>query len=134
MVFLWGEAAERSRDNTEAFVADVAERVAGRIQLSTDSWGAYLTGVRKAFDFGRVDYGQISKTYASVIEPGVTKYSPPVCIGCVRQRKVGRPDPDLISTSYVESLNMTTRQNCRRLPGSRMPTAKRRRITPMPSP
>lgn len=95
LVFSWLVGA-RSRENTEAFIADVAARVAGRIQLSTDSWGAYLTGVRKAFAFGRVDYGQISKTYASVIEPGVTRYSPPVCIGVVKQRMIRRPDPDLV--------------------------------------
>ncbi len=68
----------------------------------------------KAFAFARVDYAQISKVYASVVEPGVVRYSPPVCIGVVRQRMIGRPDPDLISTSYVEALNLTTRQNCRR--------------------
>ena len=64
LVFSWLVGA-RSRENTETFVADVASRLAGRIHLSTDAWGSYLTGVRKAFAFARVDYAQIAKVYAS---------------------------------------------------------------------
>ncbi|MGH7518108.1 MAG: hypothetical protein ACREOC_11655 [Gemmatimonadales bacterium] len=93
----------------------MASRLAGRIQLSTDAWGAYLTGVRRAFAFARVDYAQIAKGFASPVDPSAPgRYSPPVCIGCAKQRMIGRPKPELVSTSYVESLHMTTRQNCRR--------------------
>ncbi|MGH7630829.1 MAG: IS1 family transposase, partial [Gemmatimonadales bacterium] len=98
LVFSWLVGA-RSRESTESFIADVASRLAGRIQLSTDAWGAYLTGVRKAFAFARVDYAQIAKVFASPVDPSAPgRYSPPVCIGCVRQRMIGRPRPELVST------------------------------------
>ena len=89
LVFAW-LVGPRDRNNTESFIADVASRLAGRIQLSTDAWGAYLTGVRKAFAFARVDYAQIHKVYASPVDPTAPgRYTPPVCIGCVKQRMIG---------------------------------------------
>jgi hypothetical protein len=69
----------------------------------------------KAFAFAHVNYAQIIKVYASPVDPAAPgRYTPPVCIGCVKERRIGRPRPELVSTSYVESLHMTTRQNCRR--------------------
>ncbi|NOT08299.1 MAG: IS1 family transposase [Gemmatimonadales bacterium] len=116
LVFSWLVGA-RSEDNTHAFIADVAARLTGRVQLSTDGWGAYLGGIRKAFAFARVDYGQIAKSYGQPegMEPAVTRrYSPPVCTGVVKRRVIGRPNMATVSTSYVEALNLATRQHCRR--------------------
>jgi hypothetical protein len=53
-----------------------------------------------AFKFGEVDYAMLVKQYGQV-EEGVDssrRYSPPVCIGALKVRQIGRPDPDLIST------------------------------------
>lgn len=105
----------RTTENTHAFVADLAMRLARRIQLTTDAWGAYLAGVRKSFDFATCDYAILVKAYGQSAEQGpARRYSPPVCIGTSKQRMIGRPDIDLVSTSYVERLNLNTRQNCRR--------------------
>jgi IS1 family transposase len=49
----------RNAENTYAFIEDMAQRVTGRIQLSTDAWPAYLGAVRHAFGFGRCDYAMI---------------------------------------------------------------------------
>jgi IS1 family transposase len=105
----------RSVENTYAFVEDLAHRVAGRIQLTTDGWGAYLGAVRHAFAFGRCDYAQIVKEYATTTDgEAVKRYSPPVCTGAVKVRLIGRPEMGKVSTSYVEALNLATRQHCKR--------------------
>lgn len=104
----------RNAENTFAFVGDLAQRVAGRIQLSSDSWGPYMGAVRHAFGFARCDYAQVVKSYASPDVEGQRRYSPPICTGVLKVRMIGRPDPAKVSTSYVENLNLSTRTHCKR--------------------
>jgi IS1 family transposase len=116
LVLSWLVGA-RTSENTNAFMSDVASRLRNRVQLTTDGFGAYLTAVRRAFAFGRVDFAQLIKEYGQGPEEPAAparKYSPPICIGTTKIRMIGRPDPDLVSTSYVERLNLDTRQRCRR--------------------
>jgi IS1 family transposase len=104
----------RNTENTYAFMEDLAQRVKGRIQLTTDGWGAYLGAVRYAFGFGRCDYASIVKEYASPTEEERRRYSPPICTAVHKVRMIGRPDMAEVSTSYVEALNLATRQHCKR--------------------
>ncbi len=105
----------RNAENTYAFMGDLAQRVAGRIQLSTDSWPAYWGAVRSAFGFARCDYATVNKTYATPTTPeDIRRYSPPVCTGIKKMRCIGRPDMAKVSTSYVEALNLSTRTHCKR--------------------
>lgn len=105
----------RSVENATVFMKDVASRVANRIQLTTDGHHMYLGAVREAFAFGRVDFAQLAKQYGQVqgIE-GAQRYSPPVCTGAIKMRVIGRPDMDLVSTSFVERSNLTLRMQSRR--------------------
>lgn len=108
-------AKDRDLSNTTAFVVDVASRMKNRLQVSTDGLGAYVDAVNWAFG-GQVDYGQIIKTYGT--EESVEaqrRYSAPRIASAEKKAIFGRPDFDLISTSYVERLNATTRLHVKRL-------------------
>jgi IS1 family transposase len=105
----------RNQENTDAFMADLKSRLTQRIQLSVDGYGAYITAVRRAFRFDEVDLAQIVKELGSTTEPGPERrYSPPVVVNVEKRRVIGRPDMDLVSTSYIERLNLDTRQKCKR--------------------
>jgi len=106
---------DRDVKTTTAFVLDVADRMKNRVQISTDGLAAYVDAIDWAFG-GNVDYGQIIKTYGT--EESIEaqrRYSAPAITGIEKKAIFGRPAFDLISTSYVERLNATTRLHMKRL-------------------
>ena len=46
---------------------------------------------------------------------GQRRYSPPEIVGTEKHRIMGDPDPEQVSTSYVDRQNLTMRMNVRRL-------------------
>lgn len=103
---------ERTKYDASAFLEDLAGRLSGRIQLSTDGHPMYESSVYQAFG-SNVDWAVIQKTYASDPNQG-GKYSPPICTGTKTKVLKGDPDPARISTSYVERQNLTMRMGMRR--------------------
>lgn len=105
-----------ARDGMHAshFVADVASRIAHRVQMTTDGLKVYLEAVEGAFG-GEIDYAMLVKTYGNV--PGNTseaRYSPGECTGTHKEIITGSPDPKKISTSFIERQNLTMRMRMRR--------------------
>jgi hypothetical protein len=92
---------------------DVASRMRNRVQVSTDSLRAYRQAVEAAWG-ANVDYAQIVKIFGHE-ERDEPRYAPPEVIGTEKTVMQGNPDYSLISTSYVERLNATTRLHMRRL-------------------
>ena len=104
---------ERTTEDCMAFLADLKDRMAGRIQLSTDGHQTYRASVPYIFGPNDIDWAQLHKLYRSQqTAPG--HYSPPACIGAEKKRRLGNPDPAKISTSYVERQNLTMRMGMRR--------------------
>ncbi|WP_316214954.1 MULTISPECIES: helix-turn-helix domain-containing protein [unclassified Bradyrhizobium] len=102
----------RDTDAAVSFVSDLRDRLAERVQLTSDGHRPYLTAVDTAFG-DDVDYAMLVKIYGA--DPQAeTRYSPAKCIGAERRPVTGNPDHKHISTSYAERSNLTMRMHMRR--------------------
>jgi hypothetical protein len=96
-----------------------------RVQISTDGLRAYVEAIEKAFG-SEVDYAQIVKTYGHEEMSNNRRYSAPEFVSSEKKVIVGQPDERLISTSYIERLNATTRLHMRRLTRLTLAFSKKR--------
>lgn len=103
----------RDGDCAAWFMQDVADRVADRIQLTSDGHKAYLDAVEGAFG-ADIDYAMLVKLYGASSDSAKGRYSPAECIGARKDRIEGKPDMAHVSTSYSERANLTMRMHNRR--------------------
>jgi IS1 family transposase len=105
----------RDLNEATAFMTDLAKRLRHRVQLTTDGLNAYLLAVEGAFN-GEVDYAQLIKLYGNDSNPRrpERRYSPGVVLESIPTKVTGDPDPQQISTSYIERQNLTMRMSMRR--------------------
>jgi len=107
------KVGKRDGATTQAFIDDLASRLAVRPQISADGWSAYVEAIDRTFG-ADVDFAQIVKSYEA--EPiGRGRYSPPKVVDMDKRPVWGDPNMDRASTSYVERHNLSMRTCIRRL-------------------
>ena len=105
---------KRVRPETWAFLWDLHQRLANRVQLTTDGLNHYTVSVPECFGTD-VDFAQLVKLFEGYGQGPDARYSPPRITEVISKVRQGDPDSEHISTSYVERQNLTMRMQMRRL-------------------
>lgn len=104
---------KRTGRDAEHFIRDLSERLKHKVQLTTDGLNVYLEAVEHAFG-SDINYAMLVKHYEGECEQGPRRYSPAPFKGAEKTIIQGEPNTNLISTSYVERLNLSMRMGSRR--------------------
>jgi IS1 family transposase len=102
------------------FVQDVRERVKGPVQIATDQLPAYAFHIRQHFGYEGYSYGTETKIFGEPMlrdgtmarlgrNQGVRKL-----VTAERKAVVGSPDLEMLTTSHVERVFLTVRQELKR--------------------
>jgi len=90
----------RNGEAAKTFIDDLADRLANRVQLTTDGYRPYLEAVESAFG-NDIDYARLVKIYGTEHKQE-KRYSPSKFVKVHCSPVTGNPDKKHISTSFVE--------------------------------
>ncbi len=105
---------QRTAIYAKQFVEDLAGRLTGRSQVTTDGLKLYLKPMEDAFG-ANIDYAMLVKLYGEPNGEGAERhYSSGHCCGAIKGAVSGDPNEAHISTSFLERQNLTMRMSMRR--------------------
>jgi IS1 family transposase len=103
----------RTSEDASIFMAKMDAATSGNFQLSTDGFNGYPAAVEEHLG-GRVDFGQLIKTYSSETMDSERRYSPARIISAEKVAVSGSPAEERICTSHIERHNLHIRMQMRR--------------------
>src|ERR1035437_8077809 len=95
------------------FTSELANRVQGHSQITTDGFGAYIKPMEYLL-YPRSDYAQLVKVFQPPANAGPDWYGTGSILKQVPTEVFGLPDSRHISTSFVERWNLGLRMHLRR--------------------
>lgn len=104
---------DRNIGDAQAFMNDLAGRMAGKVQITTDGLECYLKAIADAFN-NNVDYSQIVKVYGKPEGRKGSRFTPDEVLAVKKESRIGSPDLRHTSTSFVERQNLNMRMSMRR--------------------
>jgi IS1 family transposase len=106
---------KRTAQAARTFAYDLAARVDGRVQITTDPLNSYVFSITAAFG-ERVDLAQETKVFQSSKVPGHVweKFRADPLVGVERESVQGDPNLDTATVCHVERFFLTVRQSNKR--------------------